>query len=1328
MKRIISQILILTFLCTLLSFPTASFASSESYILTAFDSGYVYKNNPNTSYSQNTLVIDKGAYRVSFLKYDLSSIKTKIKATDTFSLSLIVWELVNVAADSKFKVSLLPASCENWNSTELTYNNATELLASSGGELVTTADITKKTYNIEFSAADILNHLNSDTDDSVIALKIESVGTGGCTFRKSGYQTSTQLTFTHTVNASDVVDEVYNSLTEDVLTSEDIDSITSNLNLPLSGDGGTTIKWESSNEAVIDPQSGSVSRPRLGEDDASVRLTATIKNGDASREKTFDFVVKASMRAPESMLLSTEIYPDIQTMVNGGSDYKDTAYNGNSLIVDKGTRMVFMKFDFSNYEDVYKTIDSVKFHFGTGGDCEPESNENLTLCVLPDSMEEYVTNSLTWSIAKTQGMTDYVGDGVYTLSDLKNAQKYTTASFLEDVQKNFAENPSNKTFAIKLVETTGNGYTVYNSSLGSYMYKPRLLVGYSIPDYQKDARLLKIPTIIDGDMELPSEGIFGSPITWESSNENLIGSDGTAMVDTADEDYTKEDLTSVLKATVHEDDKTETKEFTVRVRRKGVADAIADTYVTSDANYSDDDEIVLNAKTGNVGFLSFDLTDYYEYAQAGRKIVLKLYGSNTSSDKLTVIPITDASLKSADINKLSFNDISSYTGEALECIQNENGHYIFDVTEYVWEQSDKKALFVLKCNEGKIDLFSSSNLCKEPKLVISPIEYTNEFGVQVAKDDLDFADISSDDKTTVRKNLILPQKGRYDTDITWSVVPEGAVDVLTGELSRGTSDTAVTLTAHITKGGQSLTKDFAFTMIKSETDTEYAQYLLDTLTLPANILTSDISLPGETMPDGAVVSWQSSEDFEAKIDGFDLKITRPNSNHLPVVLTATINYNGVTLTKDFPITLLRSQNKNLLSYKLVTQGDANAQYAVDDSVETVWTVEDSETVYNMGSNQLISGFTVIPSQNDVSGFEIYISADALVWEKIYSGTNLKADTAGSFTPDIAAYGRYVKFIFPAGSKLAYIGAYSAVQTQEDEAFSGVTVPNEAKTNFTLPSVTGSGSAIKWTSSSAVINIDGYTAQVKQGTSDTMVTLTATLTDGTQKTYVVLVPKKKENSSGGGGSSGGGSSGGGSSYVNSSYPSVPAVSSPTAPQPDSYFTDLGDASWAVKYINSLYSKNIINGVGGTSFAPNNSLKREEAAKIIASALGITADGSSDGFDDVSSDAWYYPYVMAMKSSGIINGTGDGNFGVGMSITRQDAFCMVARAIDKEYKEDYVLEFNDKESIAPYATESIGKLYSLGIVNGDTNGNINPSHTITRAEFSKVIYMALEILGK
>ena len=164
---------------------------------------------------------------------------------------------------------------------------------------------------------------------------------------------------------------------------------------------------------------------------------------------------------------------------------------------------------------------------------------------------------------------------------------------------------------------------------------------------------------------------------------------------------------------------------------------------------------------------------------------------------------------------------------------------------------------------------------------------------------------------------------------------------------------------------------------------------------------------------------------------------------------------------------------------------------------------------------------------------------------------------------------------------------------------------------------------------------------------------------------------------------------------------------------------------MKYINSLYSKNIINGVGGTNFAPNNSLKREEAAKIIAFALGITADGSSDGFDDVSSDAWYYPYVMAMKSSGIINGTGDGNFGVGMSITRQDAFCMVARALDIQYKKDSVLTFNDKESIAPYALESIEKLYSLGIVSGDTNGNVNPDKVITRAEFSKIIYMVLEL---
>ncbi len=50
-----------------------------------------------------------------------------------------------------------------------------------------------------------------------------------------------------------------------------------------------------------------------------------------------------------------------------------------------------------------------------------------------------------------------------------------------------------------------------------------------------------------------------------------------------------------------------------------------------------------------------------------------------------------------------------------------------------------------------------------------------------------------------------------------------------------------------------------------------------------------------------------------------------------------------------------------------------------------------------------------------------------------------------------------------------------------------------------------------------------------------------------------------------------------------------------------------------------------------------------------------------FTDVDKDAWYYPYVAsALKFNIIVNGMGDGSFGMNLNIKRQDMAVMAAAA--------------------------------------------------------------------
>lgn len=208
-----------------------------------------------------------------------------------------------------------------------------------------------------------------------------------------------------------------------------------------------------------------------------------------------------------------------------------------------------------------------------------------------------------------------------------------------------------------------------------------------------------------------------------------------------------------------------------------------------------------------------------------------------------------------------------------------------------------------------------------------------------------------------------------------------------------------------------------------------------------------------------------------------------------------------------------------------------------------------------------------------------------------------------------------------------------------------------------------------------------------------------------------------------GTGGGSLTGGGGSYSGAVSIAVPDIGNQ---KPKALpFGDLQDVPWAVESITQLFSKGVINGIGEGVFLPNESIKREEFAKILCIAFEIKGSNGSNGyFDDVSSGAWYYEYTSALKSAGISNGTGGGKFGVGLNITRADAATMIVKAISADKLPSKVnISFTDIDEIPSYAFEAVDKLAKSGIVSGKGEGAFYPLDSITRAEASKIIYSVL-----
>lgn len=234
-------------------------------------------------------------------------------------------------------------------------------------------------------------------------------------------------------------------------------------------------------------------------------------------------------------------------------------------------------------------------------------------------------------------------------------------------------------------------------------------------------------------------------------------------------------------------------------------------------------------------------------------------------------------------------------------------------------------------------------------------------------------------------------------------------------------------------------------------------------------------------------------------------------------------------------------------------------------------------------------------------------------------------------------------------------------------------------------------------------------------------------------------KKSGNSQG---SSGGGGGTGGTGGRGTSIGGIPIGIAPatdvtaarnenkgeqTENQP---FLDLDSVSWAKDSIERLYGAGVVNGIGEGLFAPNASVSREEFVKFIVLGLGLKLTEETDmDFPDVDRNAWYSSYVLSAASSGVVFGRGDGTFGVGDKITREDMAVMICRALSSKGISTTATVgsgFSDAAYISDYAAESVSFLSETGILCGLNDGSFEPQSFSTRAQVAVVICRTIDFL--
>lgn len=295
-----------------------------------------------------------------------------------------------------------------------------------------------------------------------------------------------------------------------------------------------------------------------------------------------------------------------------------------------------------------------------------------------------------------------------------------------------------------------------------------------------------------------------------------------------------------------------------------------------------------------------------------------------------------------------------------------------------------------------------------------------------------------------------------------------------------------------------------------------------------------------------------------------------------------------------------------------------------------------------------------------------------------------------------------------------------------ESIKGSGMLSSLTNNLTIPTTGENGSTITAVSSdTSVLTNRGA---ITRGTTDKSVTLTVTVAkNGITKQEVLDITVAKKTVQSSTTSSSGGSGGGGVKVTYGEQSKGDTGIDITQPDNENKdkakFNDLTDEHWAYSELMHMTENGIMNGTGDGNIQPERTILREEFIKMLVLSLGLDLTDEEAQFTDVSSDAWYAPYIQTAKKAGLVNGYEDGRVGIGEEISRQDMAVMIFRAAEiAESGADNL--FGDDDVIADYAKSAVYTLKDIGVVNGKDNGNFAPGATATRAETACMLYRAIK----
>lgn len=188
----------------------------------------------------------------------------------------------------------------------------------------------------------------------------------------------------------------------------------------------------------------------------------------------------------------------------------------------------------------------------------------------------------------------------------------------------------------------------------------------------------------------------------------------------------------------------------------------------------------------------------------------------------------------------------------------------------------------------------------------------------------------------------------------------------------------------------------------------------------------------------------------------------------------------------------------------------------------------------------------------------------------------------------------------------------------------------------------------------------------------------------------------------------------------SAPCAFAISLPAVVEYDGRFDDVAEDAWYYNYVSACFSMGLIAGRSDDRFAPSENITTAEAVKLACELRRAYLQGS----EFRSSDPWYRVYFDYALSCGILESEPDAP---NEHITRLGFAKLIAAALpESEYPEINLVEDGAIGGLGEDGEEAVYMLYRAGVLTGGENGEFRENDLITRAEAAAVLSRAAEQL--